>query len=136
MEWLTAIEKLVPILQQYPPWVKIATSGWLVCSAALLCVLVFVPRVRPDEHARTAPAAGCDPVVRTGDEVIDRVTAKLCELRANPTGIPESDVGSRDDFTQHLPQVVIEPDYNFFDARDATIRQIRAILKPLGMTNW
>ena len=45
-------------------------------------------------------------------------------------------INSRNDFTNHLPRPVSDPDYKFFENRDKTIKEIRAILKPLGLTDW
>ncbi len=45
-------------------------------------------------------------------------------------------IQNRDAFTKNLPPVVHTPDYRFFDARDVTIREIRGILKPLGLTSF
>jgi len=45
-------------------------------------------------------------------------------------------LNSRDGFTKNLPTVVKDPNYEFFENRDKTIKQIRAILKPLGLTDW
>jgi hypothetical protein len=42
-------------------------------------------------------------------------------------------IHSRDEFTRNLPPLVREPNVEFFDARDRTIREIRTILKPIGL---
>ena len=45
-------------------------------------------------------------------------------------------IGDRDAFTRNLPQVIADPDYKFFDARDVTIQEIRKLLKPHGLVNF
>ena len=40
------------------------------------------------------------------------------------------------EFMNSLPNVASTPDSEFFEARNQTIRDIRSILKPLGLTSW
>jgi hypothetical protein len=45
-------------------------------------------------------------------------------------------IASREAFTSNLPPLVMQPDYRFFDDRDSTIREIRSVLQPLGLTSF
>ena len=45
-------------------------------------------------------------------------------------------LNSRDEFVHRLPHINSDPDPNFFNDRDKTINEIRAILKPLGLTDF
>lgn len=41
---MSTIEGLVPFLEQYPNWVRTTTAIWVLFSAILLVILLFVPR--------------------------------------------------------------------------------------------
>jgi hypothetical protein len=42
----------------------------------------------------------------------------------------------RDAFVKNLPKTYSDPDYEFFEKRDITISEIRALLKEVGLTDW
>lgn len=45
-------------------------------------------------------------------------------------------ITNRDGFIDSLPPIVESPDYQFFNQRNETIREIRDILRPLGLVDW
>ncbi|HEX7770910.1 MAG TPA: hypothetical protein VF435_00735 [Pyrinomonadaceae bacterium] len=45
-------------------------------------------------------------------------------------------LNSKDEFINRLPKINSDPEPNFFNDRDKTINEIRAILRPLGLTDF
>jgi hypothetical protein len=80
-----SLAKVIPLLDDYPLWVRGVVGGWLFVTAAVAVVLLLVPR-----EAKTAPGARAATLwLTTGDRDIDRVHDALNSLEAGSHPINE-----------------------------------------------
>lgn len=128
------ITALTPLFAR-PAFYGIREENWhfflyTLCRTRLI-LEEYIPHIRSSPQIRRALGTVIEMMVRLQNDV-----AKIYGPAFSITDHIHDFIHNKQAFTENLPMVVREPDYPFFDERDKTVREIRDILRPLGLTSW